>query len=226
MSNELPTAEAVATSDPADLIIEVRELRDRIAELTQQASLHADQCGMFEARIVEANKSADAWAGEADACREKIAELQQFHDWAEPQLHCCPHCGKDKLSHEPSDCRDCDKLITERDHAEDMCDELAELIARITRTEIGEHSSANAPWDNAKEAAEEFLAADPAYEPPKWCECSDNPQRYLNVCVKCGKAPMSTMVDYSDCATHETGKAQCAHSYQEVAVCVHCGDRP
>lgn len=32
------------------------------------------------------------------ALGDRVKDLQQFHDWAEPQLHCCPHCGKDKLT--------------------------------------------------------------------------------------------------------------------------------
>lgn len=100
---EQRTAETVATSDPADLIIEVRELCARITELTQQASLHSDQCGMFEARIVELQEELrivmigrDSMATTISAYMEReerayvepLAALP-FQDRVEPWLHEC-----------------------------------------------------------------------------------------------------------------------------------------
>ena len=47
------------------------------------------------------------------------------------------------------ECRSCDQLMAERDAAEEMCDKLAEKIARLEGLDIGEHSSGNCPWTNA-----------------------------------------------------------------------------
>ena len=55
---------------------------------------------------------------------------------------------------EPGDCKDCDKLMTERDDATDQADKLAECIKGLLGIDIGEHSSGNAPWQNAIDAAE------------------------------------------------------------------------
>lgn len=49
--------------------------------------------------------------------------------------------------------------IDQRDRCEEVADELADHIARITGVDIGEHSSANCPWQNAIEAAEEYKPA-------------------------------------------------------------------
>lgn len=57
------------------------------------------------------------------------------------------------------------EAIDQRDRYHEMADDLAEHIARITGVDIGEHSSANCPWQNAIEAAEEYApvqAVDPA----------------------------------------------------------------
>lgn len=48
--------------------------------------------------------------------------------------------------------------IIQRDMLHDIADELAERISKITGVEIGEHSSNNDPWMNAKYAADEYLA--------------------------------------------------------------------
>lgn len=50
------------------------------------------------------------------------------------------------------------QLIKERDHAEDMADQLAAKIAAITGQDIGEHSSENDPWARALDAADEWVA--------------------------------------------------------------------
>lgn len=48
------------------------------------------------------------------------------------------------------------QTVGERDHAEDMADKLAAVIARITGSDIGEHSNANCPWRNALQAGTEY----------------------------------------------------------------------
>ncbi|WP_286068846.1 hypothetical protein [Stenotrophomonas sp. 57] len=50
-------------------------------------------------------------------------------------------------------------VIDERDRYHEMADDLAGHIATITGVDIGEHSSANCPWRNAIEAAEEYKPA-------------------------------------------------------------------
>lgn len=45
------------------------------------------------------------------------------------------------------------ETIDQRDRYHDAADDLAGHIARITRVEIGEHSSDNCPWENAMRAA-------------------------------------------------------------------------
>ena len=51
------------------------------------------------------------------------------------------------------------EAIDQRDRYHEMADDLAEHIAAITGVDIGEHSSANCPWQNAIEAAEEYTPA-------------------------------------------------------------------
>ncbi|PJL60654.1 hypothetical protein [Stenotrophomonas maltophilia] len=51
------------------------------------------------------------------------------------------------------------ETIDQRDRCEEVADELAARIAAITGVDIGEHSSANCPWQNAIEAAEEYKPA-------------------------------------------------------------------
>lgn len=51
------------------------------------------------------------------------------------------------------------EAIDQRDRYHEMADDLAGHIAAITGVDIGEHSSANCPWQNAIEAAEEYKPA-------------------------------------------------------------------
>lgn len=51
------------------------------------------------------------------------------------------------------------ETIDQRDRYHEMADELAGHIARIIGVDIGEHSSANCPWQNAIEAAEVYQPA-------------------------------------------------------------------
>jgi len=57
------------------------------------------------------------------------------------------------------------ETIDQRDHYHEVADKLAGHIAAITGVDIGEHSSANCPWQNAIEAAE-------AYQPAQAVEMS------------------------------------------------------
>lgn len=59
---------------------------------------------------------------------------------------------------ETSDDRAMTETLEERDRYHDYADELANRIAIMTRTDIGEHSSGNDPWENALEASEGFIA--------------------------------------------------------------------
>ncbi|WP_382513075.1 hypothetical protein, partial [Streptomyces sp. NPDC057020] len=51
------------------------------------------------------------------------------------------------------------ETIDQRDRYHEIADDLAGHIAAITGVDIGEHSSANCPWQNAIEAAEEYKPA-------------------------------------------------------------------
>ncbi|HHA2922768.1 TPA: hypothetical protein ACOFDN_001111 [Stenotrophomonas maltophilia] len=51
------------------------------------------------------------------------------------------------------------EAIDQRDRYHEVADELADHIATITGADIGEHSSANCPWQNAIEAAEAYRPA-------------------------------------------------------------------
>ncbi|MEI4518646.1 MULTISPECIES: hypothetical protein [unclassified Stenotrophomonas] len=51
------------------------------------------------------------------------------------------------------------ETIDQRDRYHEVADDLAAHIARITGTELGEHSSVNCPWQNAIEAAEGYTPA-------------------------------------------------------------------
>jgi len=54
------------------------------------------------------------------------------------------------------------QALIERDEYHAIADELAEMIARITGEDIGEHTSANFPWRNALDVAENWLCHPPA----------------------------------------------------------------
>jgi len=57
------------------------------------------------------------------------------------------------------------QALIERDEYHAIADELAEMIAKITGEDIGEHTSANFPWRNALDAAENWLCHPPAAQP-------------------------------------------------------------
>jgi hypothetical protein len=61
----------------------------------------------------------------------------------------------------PADDELWDKTLKDRDDAEEMADNLADLISRMTDVEIGEHSNLNCPWLNAISAADQFIRSAP-----------------------------------------------------------------
>lgn len=66
--------------------------------------------------------------------------------------------------------RDVMKALEERDDFHAYADQLAECIAQMTDTVIGEHSSMNCPWENAIEACCAFIAEKhPAVETTAEC---------------------------------------------------------
>ena len=61
------------------------------------------------------------------------------------------------------------EAIDQRDRYHEVADDLAGHIAAITGVDIGEHSSANCPWQNAIEAAEEYKPAQ-AVDLARWSQ--------------------------------------------------------
>lgn len=56
-----------------------------------------------------------------------------------------------KPAHRPTDDELWDQTLRERDHAEKMADRLAEAIGQNFGADVGEHSSAHCPWQEALE---------------------------------------------------------------------------
>ena len=69
-----------------------------------------------------------------------------------------------KVAPRPTDDALWDQTLRERDRYHEIADLLADLVVTITGAEIGEHSSANSPWDNAIAAAEEWIDDAPRRE--------------------------------------------------------------
>jgi hypothetical protein len=79
----------------------------------------------------------------------------EFFEGAAVQPAAAPGNLADRLAREE---REHDQTLQERDNAEKMADDLAAAIASITGDDMGEHSSANCPWQNALDSAEAFVA--------------------------------------------------------------------
>ncbi|MCX4474833.1 hypothetical protein OOK41_31730 [Micromonospora sp. NBC_01655] len=58
------------------------------------------------------------------------------------------------------------ETVKEYERVEQMADNLAAAIARLTGAQIGEHSSMNCPWENALQAATERAETVPTPRPP------------------------------------------------------------
>lgn len=94
---------------------------------------------------------------------QQIAEAKRFATWAgvssEGFQHRSPALAVDHQAALLAEERSHSETIDQRDRCEEVADELADHIARITGVDIGEHSSANCPWQNAIDAAEEYKPA-------------------------------------------------------------------
>lgn len=84
-----------------------------------------------------------------------------------------------------SECEDCLQLMKERDMYEEKADELAQAIADHFELDIGEHSSANNPLENA------IYCISPSFplktEYGFWCgQCGKNIEKW-KYCPNCGQ---------------------------------------
>jgi len=79
--------------------------------------------------------------------------------WDSVALYAAPAQAVDYQAALLAEERSHSETIDQRDRCEEVADELADRIARITGVDIGEHSSANCPWQNAIDAAEEYKPA-------------------------------------------------------------------
>lgn len=113
--------------------------------------------------IVEFGMSADD-GNAGQAARQEVNDFINgpLHDGGVPHrlvgVYAAPPAQADQEYLESLD-RALEGVIDERDRYHEMADDLAGHIAAITGVDIGEHSSANCPWQNAIEAAEEYQPA-------------------------------------------------------------------
>jgi hypothetical protein len=106
----------------------------------QVTPVEVDELIRWHMMCANLSTQSDDFAG-ARWHREKLAEWKAWR-------------GGKRVAHETTEeCKDCLKLIDERDRAEDWADDLAGDIAQLLGEEIGEHSSGNCPWGNAHDAA-------------------------------------------------------------------------
>lgn len=84
-----------------------------------------------------------------------------------------------------SECEDCLQLIKERDLCEKKADELAQAIADHFEVDIGEHSNANDPWENALDCISSFRPVETGYV-FRCGQCGMTLKKW-NYCPNCGK---------------------------------------
>lgn len=122
--------------------------------------------GMYEgpihnAQIEEVRKQSGAWVPLVPVTTPPAAQpAAQDEDWND----------------------DLTKALFERDQYHEMADDLAASIAEMTGVDIGEHSSANFPWRNALDAAENWIASTKPDEPaiPARSKWPEPPRRRLS----------------------------------------------
>lgn len=122
-------------------------------------------------------------------------QLDQFIDWYESRLSKykkTPRCltfemYTDFISKLNKLDIDIDQLIEERTRTEIWADKLAQKISEVSGIDIGEHSSANSPWVNAAEAADEYIQnrtkmLDIAGVPRAWIYRTDYGVTDISIC--------------------------------------------
>lgn len=88
-----------------------------------------------------------------------------------------------------SECEDCLQIMKERDLYSDKADELAQAIAEHFEVKIGEHSSANNPWENALDWIFPSRALKTSSDRHVYyCgNCTRKLNDYWNYCPNCGQ---------------------------------------
>lgn len=103
------------------------------------------------------------------------------------------------VEHEPSKLekllaeeeRSHDMTIDQRDRAEDMATKLAEAVGEYFGRDVGDHSSANCPWENALEL---LNTAPPAAEQTECSHCYGSGSIHGTECGACADQPDTVKV--------------------------------
>lgn len=82
---------------------------------------------------------------------------------------------------------ECLQIMKERDLYEDKADELAQAIADHFDIDIGEHSSANCPWDNALDWINPTFAIKDVNEKFRCGHCGQKIKKMDAYCSDCGQ---------------------------------------
>lgn len=81
--------------------------------------------------------------------------------------------------------QDMDSLIKDRDHCHEMADKLADAVAEHFGVDIGEHSNANDPWENALNCISSFRPVETGYV-FRCGQCGMTLKKW-NYCPNCGQ---------------------------------------
>ncbi len=89
------------------------------------------------------------------------------------------------------------ETIDQRDHYHEVADKLSGHIAAITGVDIGEHSSANCPWQNAIEAAEAYQPAQAVEMSPEFTDTARAAIAWVLWHHQGGSSPVGQPLRYS-----------------------------
>jgi hypothetical protein len=101
-----------------------------------------------------------------------------------------------------------DQTLRERDRYHEIADDLAQAIAKHLGVEIGEHSSANCPWEEALEALAQAPAAEPQWQPIETAPMEGTP--FWGYRERDGKQATACRVPRDDCEMWSFGGSTAA----------------